>query len=120
VYAVAEKAVWIHDDQKCDLLVATACRIADRFQHLDISTRLCEQRLKHVSTNNKQRVSALYQMARSCLLMANPQLAQAHLMEALQVIESSNDYEKANLENAYEAGEFMLGGHICMHLFLYV
>jgi hypothetical protein len=50
--------------------------------------------------------------------MANPQLAQAHLMEALQVIESSNDYEKANLENAYEAGEFMLGGHICMHLFL--
>jgi hypothetical protein len=117
VYAVAEKAMWIQDDQNCDLLVSVACQIANDFQHLDISARLCEERLKYVFTNSIQRVQALYQMAMSCQLMANPQLAQTHLMEALQIIENSSDNDKANLEHWYGPGEFMLGGHICMHLF---
>jgi hypothetical protein len=101
VYAVAEKALWIQDDQKCNLLVATACRIASRFQHRDVFVRLCEQRLQYVSTNNIRRVEALFLMAKSCNLVANYQLAQTHLMEALQILESSSDCDEATLEHCY-------------------
>ena len=58
VYAVAEKAVWIHDDETCDTLVNTACMIAYQFQHIDVAAYLCNERLKAtvVSASNWQRL----------------------------------------------------------------
>ena len=41
VYSVAEKAVWIHDDETCDDLVHVACMIAYESQHIDVA--VCKQ-----------------------------------------------------------------------------
>jgi tetratricopeptide (TPR) repeat protein len=101
LYAVAKKAVWIHDDQICDSLVDTACQIAYLFRHIDTSVYLCHERLKGVSINNFQRVQAHFEMGRSYELMANLPLAQTHFTEALQFIESSSDYDKARMEFYY-------------------
>ena len=49
-------------------------------------------------------------MGRACDLMANPQSAQLHFMEALQLIESSSDWDKARMEHYYERCEFALRG----------
>ena len=46
VYAVAEKALWIHDDEVCQDLVSFACRIALAFQHVDVAIYLCREQLK--------------------------------------------------------------------------
>ena len=56
VYAVAEKAVWIHDDEACQTLVAVACRIAFHSQHVDVATYLCHEQLKACD------ISASYQL----------------------------------------------------------
>ena len=58
VYAVAEKAVWIHDDETCDTLVHIACMIAYQFQHIDVAAYLCNERLKATveSASNWQRL----------------------------------------------------------------
>ena len=55
VYAVAEKALWIRDDQTCDLLVEKACRIALNFRHVDVAAYLCHERLKATMFANKDR-----------------------------------------------------------------
>ena len=59
VYAVAEKAVWIRDDETCDKLVLNACKIAYLYQHIDVTAYLCEERLKAsgVSANNWQHLT---------------------------------------------------------------
>ena len=46
VYAVAEKAVWIHSDETCIDLVEVACCIALVSQHVDVATYLCCEFLK--------------------------------------------------------------------------
>ena len=46
VYSVAEKAVWIHDDETCDNLVEHACAIACQSQHIDVAAYLCHKRLE--------------------------------------------------------------------------
>ena len=46
VYAVAEKAVWICDDQTCDALVQIACLIALRSRNVDVAAYLCHEWLK--------------------------------------------------------------------------
>ena len=46
VYAVAEKALWIHDDEACYNLVHVACSIAYHSQHTDVATYLCHEQLK--------------------------------------------------------------------------
>jgi hypothetical protein len=120
VYAVAEKAVWISDDRICDFLVRTACQIAYLFYHIDTSTLLCLERLRGVSANKWQRVDALFEMGRSCELMANPQLAQTHLMEALRLIESSSDYDKTRMAKCYGLGELMLEGGMTRAMFIYL
>ena len=128
VYAVAEKAVWIRDDETCDNLVFNACKIAYLYQHIDVSAYLSEERLKAsgVSANNWQHLTgdnccdfvvvsavdsfsdsiALYEMGKAFQLMANPQSAQLQFMEALQLIENSSAQEKTRMENYYQQGEF--------------
>ena len=132
VYAVAEKAVWIHDDEACDNLVATACMIAFQSRHVDVAAYLCHEQLKAIgmSANNWQRFRgnglcydicfgvqlfvfftkfvASFNMGRAFELMANPQSAQLHFMKALQLIENSSDHEKARMECDYQIGEFTL------------
>ena len=53
---------------------------------------------------------ALYEMGQAFDLMANPQSAQLHFMEALRLIESSSDHEKMRMEYLYGVGESVVGG----------
>ena len=57
VYAVAEKALWIHDDKACQHLVTVACRIALESQHVDVATYLCHEQLNvcDISTSYQHR-----------------------------------------------------------------
>ena len=56
VYAVAEKSVWIRDDETCDSLLHIACMIAFQCQHMDVAAYLCRERVKvtNMSGNNWQ------------------------------------------------------------------
>ena len=56
VYAVAEKALWIRDDEACQTLVVVACHIALQSQHVDVATYLCHEQLKACD------ISASYQL----------------------------------------------------------
>ena len=58
VYAVAEKSIWISDDETCAYFVHLACMIAYLSQHIDVAAYLCNERLKAtaVSTDNWQRL----------------------------------------------------------------
>jgi hypothetical protein len=107
VYAVAEEAVWISDDQVCNSLVDTACRTAYVLQHIDISVHLCQEKLKAVSTNSYQHVQAHFEMGKSYELMANPLSSQSHFIEAIRLIENSNTYDKRRLEPYYQHCEFI-------------
>ena len=59
VYAVAEKALWIRDDETCDNLVQHACAIAYQSQNIDVTAYLCHKRLEAaaMSGNNWQHLT---------------------------------------------------------------
>lgn len=103
VYAVAEKCIWICDDETCAYFVHVACMIAYLSQHIDVSVYLCNERLKAtaLTADRWQRLLALFNMGRSCELVINPQAAQLHLLEAKTLIETSNDQEKLRMRHHY-------------------
>ena len=131
VYAVAEKAVWIHSDETCNHFMQVACRIALEFQHVDVAAYLCHEWLKAtgMSGSTRQHVTgnrvyydslflssvessspsvAQFLMGKAFDLMANPRAAQLHFVQVLQSIESSGNHEETRMGYNYQLGEFEL------------
>ena len=54
VYSVAEKAVWIHNDETCDDLVNRACMIAYHSQHIEVGAYLCHKRLETAAVSGNE------------------------------------------------------------------
>jgi tetratricopeptide (TPR) repeat protein len=103
LYAVAEKAVWMHNDELCMSLVDYACWIAVTLVHVDVAAFLCSEYLKasDISVNFKQHCRALHVKGYALRHMADPQSAQLHFMKELQLIEGCSKHETW-LKDEYE------------------
>jgi hypothetical protein len=111
VYAVAEKAVWTHNDEICMAFVQEACRIALVSQHADTASYLCSELLKAADTTATFRLhcKALNMKGLALIQVADPHSAQLHIMKVLQLIESCGKHETW-MEDEYQLGLGILAG----------